>query len=304
MFRSRPDVGRVVSINLVDQLSHTVSQRVSLEHRLRARRGGGRYMGQSVSQSVISRSRPALTPPPALNPAPPLPRRGTGAGTGAGTPGFLSVRAHSLSSRTRSHRLGLSARVARTAPQHAQQHTACAPCAVSADRLTPSGFVFFLPAPTLAPTLATSRERPGLLTYYTVRTRVVVRARAHTQRNRLKPLAAAVPPGAPSPPRAESHRASDVSGGSRVRSRAAAGRPRHGQRRAGEPDRARGRGRGVSAGGAEANARAELTHSRRLAQSYRDVSGRFSPIVLGFLCVPAPPGDRQPPLNRFEILKR
>lgn len=37
---------------------------------------------------------------------------------------------------------------------------------------------------------------------------------------------------------------------------------------------------------------------------YRDVSGRFSPIVLGFLCVPAPPGDRQPPLNRFEILKR
>ena len=132
MFRSRPDVGRVVSINLVDQLSHTVSQRVRcLEHRLRARRGGGRYMGQSVSQSVISRSRPALTPPPALNPAPPLPRRGTGAGTGAGTPGFLSVRAHSLSSRTRSHRLGLSARVARTAPQHAQQHTACAPCAVT-----------------------------------------------------------------------------------------------------------------------------------------------------------------------------
>ena len=28
---------------------------------------------QSVSQSVISRSRPALTPPPALSPAPPLP---------------------------------------------------------------------------------------------------------------------------------------------------------------------------------------------------------------------------------------
>ena len=39
------------------------------------------------------------------------------------------------------------------------------------------------------------------------------------------------------------------------------------------------------------NARAELTHSRAV---YRDVSGRFSPIVLGFLCVPAPPGDRQP----------
>ena len=31
-------------------------------------------LSQSVSQSVISRSRPALTPPPAaLNPAPPLP---------------------------------------------------------------------------------------------------------------------------------------------------------------------------------------------------------------------------------------
>ena len=28
---------------------------------------------QSVSQSVISRSRPALTPPPARSPAPPLP---------------------------------------------------------------------------------------------------------------------------------------------------------------------------------------------------------------------------------------
>ena len=28
---------------------------------------------RSVSQSLISRSRPALTPPPALNPAPPLP---------------------------------------------------------------------------------------------------------------------------------------------------------------------------------------------------------------------------------------
>ena len=181
MFRSRPDVGRVVSINLVDQLSHTVSQRVSLEHRLRARRGGGRYMGQSVSQSVISRSRPALTPPPALNPAPPLPRRGTGAGTGAGTPGFLSVRAHSLSSRTRSHRLGLSARVARTAPQHAQQHTACAPCAVSADRLTPSRLPLRI-FPTRANSCANSRDvaRASRSTNILHSTHTSRRARART----------------------------------------------------------------------------------------------------------------------------
>ena len=35
--------------------------------------GWGAAGGQSVSQSVISRSRPALTPPPARSPAPPLP---------------------------------------------------------------------------------------------------------------------------------------------------------------------------------------------------------------------------------------
>ena len=35
--------------------------------------GGGGSPAASVSQSVISRSRPALTPPPARSPAPPLP---------------------------------------------------------------------------------------------------------------------------------------------------------------------------------------------------------------------------------------
>ena len=61
---------------------------------------------------------------------------------------------------------------------------------------------------------------------------------------------------------------------------------------------------GALAGGAEANARAGFNTLSPSRAVYRDVSGRFSPIVLGFLCVPAPPGDRQPPLNRFEILKR
>ena len=38
-----------------------------------ARPASGALLSQSVSQSVISRSYPALTPPPALSPAPPLP---------------------------------------------------------------------------------------------------------------------------------------------------------------------------------------------------------------------------------------
>ena len=48
----------------------------TLHARPQAREAGRRQVGvsaQSVSQSAISRSRPALTPPPVRSPAPPLP---------------------------------------------------------------------------------------------------------------------------------------------------------------------------------------------------------------------------------------